>query len=45
MLVSLRIVLEALLLLETGFTPDEIEHLHNDNFAITRDPNYAFPDT
>ena len=39
---ALRLVLEALLLLEVGFTHDEIERLHNDNFAIRRDLDYAF---
>lgn len=44
LLFALRLVLEALLLLEIGFTRDEIERLHNGNFAITRDLNYAFPE-
>jgi hypothetical protein len=42
LLIGLRLVLEALLLLEIGFERDDIERLHNDNFAIGRDLNYAF---
>jgi ApeA N-terminal domain 1 len=45
LLFALRLVLEALLLLEIGFTRDEIERLHNDNFAISRDLDYAFDAT
>jgi ApeA N-terminal domain 1 len=42
LLFALRLVLEAILLLEIGFTRDEIEHLYNDNFAIRRDLDYAW---
>jgi hypothetical protein len=39
---ALRLVLEALLLLEIGFTHDDIERLYEDNPSIRRDLSYAF---
>jgi hypothetical protein len=42
LVVALRLVLEALLLLEIGFTHAEIELLYEDNYAIKRDLRFAF---
>ncbi len=40
--VALRLLLEALLLLEVGFSRDDIERLYADNHAIQRDLHFAF---
>jgi hypothetical protein len=42
LMIALRLVLEALLLLEIGFTHDEIERLYEHNPSIRRDLSYAF---
>lgn len=39
---ALRLVLEALLMLEVGFSRNDIERLYADNHAIQRDLRYAF---
>ncbi|MBA3736658.1 MAG: hypothetical protein H0W90_15955 [Actinobacteria bacterium] len=41
---ALRLILEALLLLEVGFAPDEIGALVASNPAVKRDIAYAFGD-
>jgi hypothetical protein len=42
LVVALRLVLEALLLLEIGYSRNEIERLYEDNYAIKRDLRFAF---
>jgi len=40
--VALRLLLESLLLLEVGFSRDDVERLYADNNAIQRDLHFAF---